>query len=164
MSRCGLRKLLFSSNVQLLCVITQSTGHTFLPSLPIGKKLGSNVTFMFSKKLCAKFNSTHRVIFLLTFPLFLVAIACFGTCSDLSSQSCRSTANGTKNIPQFCSYLRAAKVFCLHSLERKAFLQKSAYSQRRSLSLRKSLILFITLSLVFKVKLRNFFHFFLKTY
>ena len=54
MSRCGLRKLLFSSNVQLLCVITQSTGHTFLPSLPIGKKLGSNSTFMFSKKTLCK--------------------------------------------------------------------------------------------------------------
>ena len=51
------------SNVQLLRVITQSIGLDFLPSLPIGKKLGSNSTFMFNKKLCAKFYTMHRVYF-----------------------------------------------------------------------------------------------------
>jgi len=44
----------------------------------------TNVTFMYSEKLCAKLNLTHRVIFLLNYPLYLVAIACFGTCSELS--------------------------------------------------------------------------------
>ncbi len=61
-----------------------------------------------------------------------ISIACSRTCSDLSSQSCCSTANGTSRRhrvpPQHSSYLRATKVFCLHSLERSAFLQKSAYS------------------------------------
>ena len=71
------------SKVQFLCVITQSTGLAFLPSLPIGKKLGSNSTFMFSKKLCEKFYTIHRVIFFITL-YFLISIACFGTCSDLS--------------------------------------------------------------------------------
>ena len=71
------------SNVQLLRVITQSTGLAFLPSLPIVKKLGSNSTFMFSKKLCAKFYTTHRVIFFITL-YFLISIACSRTCSDLS--------------------------------------------------------------------------------
>ena len=52
--------------------------------LAFGKKLGSNFTFMFSKKLCTKFYTMHRVIFLLNYPLYLVAIACFGICSDLS--------------------------------------------------------------------------------
>ena len=41
-----------SSKLQFLRVITQSTGHTFAPSLPIGKKLGSNYTFMYRKTLC----------------------------------------------------------------------------------------------------------------
>ena len=71
------------SNVQLLRVITQSIGLDFLPRLPIGKKLGSNSTFMFSKKLCAKFYTTHRVIFFITL-YFLISIACSRTCSDLS--------------------------------------------------------------------------------
>ncbi len=65
-------------------IVLQSTGLAFLPSLPNGKKLGSNSTFMFNKKLCAKLNLTHRVIFLLNYPLYLVAIVYFGTCSDLS--------------------------------------------------------------------------------
>ena len=41
----------------------QSTGLIFVPSLPIGKKLGSNVAFVYSKKLCAKFYTMHRVCF-----------------------------------------------------------------------------------------------------
>jgi len=48
------------AKVQFLRVITQSTGLIFLPSLPIGKKLGSNVTFLFSKKLCAKFKNNAQ--------------------------------------------------------------------------------------------------------
>ena len=52
------------SNVQFLCVITQSTGLVFLPSLPIGKKLGSDVTFLFIKKLCAKlYNNTQNYLY-----------------------------------------------------------------------------------------------------
>ena len=76
--------LVLGSKVQFLRVITQSTGLIFLPSLPIGKKLGSNSTFMFSKKLCAKFYTMHRVIFYLVALYFLITIACSRTCSDLS--------------------------------------------------------------------------------
>ena len=39
-------------------------GAYFLPGLPIGKKLGSNSTFMFSKKLCAKLKNNAQSIFL----------------------------------------------------------------------------------------------------
>ena len=35
-------------------IVLQSTGLAFAPSLPIGKKLGSNSTFMFSKKTLCK--------------------------------------------------------------------------------------------------------------
>ena len=102
------------SKMQFLCVITQSTGHIFLPGLPVGKMTFANLTLTFRcfglnfcsyssyliiifyfriiqyfpfstfssktyslyfilfryptfsyKKLCAKLNSTHRVIFYL---------------------------------------------------------------------------------------------------
>ncbi len=132
MSRCGLRKLLFSSNVQLLCVITQSTGHTFLPRLPIGKKLGSNVTFMFSKKLCAKFNTTHRVIFLLTFPLFLVSIACFGTCSDLSQPPAfwwLTVQAGGREYTTILFLFKGYRFLCSFLFKKKA-RTPSAYSKR----------------------------------
>ena len=61
---------ILSAKVQFLRVITQSTGLIFLLSLPIGKKLGSNVTLCIAKKLYAKLNSMHRVIFFY-YPLFL---------------------------------------------------------------------------------------------
>ena len=55
------------SNVQFLRVITQSTGHTFLPGLPIGKKLGSNSTFMYRKTLCKVVEQCTEYIFVLSF-------------------------------------------------------------------------------------------------
>ena len=55
------------SNVQFLRVITQSTGHTFAPSLPIGKKLGSNSTFMYRKTLCKVVEQCTEYIFVLSF-------------------------------------------------------------------------------------------------
>ena len=82
---------------------------------------------------------------------------------------CERYKLAAESIPQFFSKLRATVFFAAFFLKRKrALLRPPAAAAtsvcRRSLSLRKSLILFITLSLVFKVKLRNFFHFFLKTY
>ena len=53
------------SKVQFLCVITQSTRLAFLPSLPIGKKLGSNVTFMYRKTLCKVVEQCTEYIFVL---------------------------------------------------------------------------------------------------
>ena len=55
------------SKVQFLCVITQSTGLAFLPSLPIGKKLGSNSTFMYRKTLCKVVEQCTEYIFVLSF-------------------------------------------------------------------------------------------------
>ena len=55
------------SNVQFLRVITQSTGHTIAPSLPIGKKLGSNSTFMYRKTLCKVVEQCTEYIFVLSF-------------------------------------------------------------------------------------------------
>ena len=57
---------ILGAKVSIFTVIPQSTGLIFAPSLPIGKKLGSNSTFLFSKKLCAKLTPTHRVIFFIT--------------------------------------------------------------------------------------------------
>ena len=51
------------SKVQFLCVITQSTGLAFLPSLPIGKKLGSNVTFMYIKNSVQSFTQCTELYF-----------------------------------------------------------------------------------------------------
>ena len=55
------------SNVQFLRVITQSTGHISLPGLPIGKKLGSNSTFMYRKTLCKVVEQCTEYIFVLSF-------------------------------------------------------------------------------------------------
>ena len=55
------------SKVQFLCVITQSTGLVFLPGLPIGKKLGSNVTFMYIKNSVQSCRTMHRVYFCIKF-------------------------------------------------------------------------------------------------
>ena len=73
----------------------------------------------------------HRVIFFY-YPLFLnyhsllthllrfeFAVLLF---------DCERHKPAAQNCQQLYFYLRAIKVFCLHSLERKAFLQKSAYS------------------------------------
>ena len=64
MSRYGLRKLLFRLKSAILMRYYAVNRTHFSAQLAFGKKLGSNSTFMFSKKLCAKFNSTHRVIFI----------------------------------------------------------------------------------------------------
>ena len=121
------------AKVQFLRVITQSTGLIFLPSLPIGKKLGSNSTFLYSEKLCAKLNLMDRVVFLLNYPYILITIACSRTCLHLSSQSCRSTANGTswrhRVSRNFFSELRATIFFAAFFLKRKRVLF-SAFSSR----------------------------------
>ena len=123
---------ILGAKVLIFTVISQSTGLVFLPSLPIGKKLGSNSTFLFSKKLCAKFNSTHRVIFLLSCFLYYVSIACFGTCIYLSSQSCLFDCERYKlaaeSITQFFSKLRAAVFFAAFFLKRKRVLLRTPAS------------------------------------
>ena len=95
MSRCGLRKLYFECKSTIFMRYYAVNRTHFSDQLAVARWLRLNVTFMYSKKLCAKLNLTHRVIFLLNYTLYLVAIVYFGTCLDLSSQSCCSTANGT---------------------------------------------------------------------
>jgi len=63
MSRCGLRELLFRlRSIISMRYYTVNRTH-FCAQLAFGKKLGSNSTFMFNKKLCAKFYTMHRVYF-----------------------------------------------------------------------------------------------------
>ena len=85
---------LFSAKVLFLIYSNSQQDLLFRPAR-LREMTLLNVTFLYSKKLCAKFYTTHRVIFLLTYPLFLISIVCSRTCSDSSSQSCCSTANGT---------------------------------------------------------------------
>ena len=75
-------------------IVLQSTGLTFPTSSLSRDDYVWMLLLCIAKKICAKLNLTHRVIFFY-YPLYLVAIACFGTCLDLSSQSCCLTANGT---------------------------------------------------------------------
>ena len=56
---------ILSAKVQFSRVIMQSTGLIFLPSLPIGKKLGSNVTFMYIKNSVQSFTQCTEYIFVL---------------------------------------------------------------------------------------------------
>ena len=76
MSCCGLRKLYFKLKYNSYALL-RSQQDLFSARLAFGKKLDSNSAFMFSKKLCAKLNLTHRVIFFIT--LISITIACFGT-------------------------------------------------------------------------------------
>ena len=106
-------------------IVIQSTGLIFPPSLPIGKKLGSNVTFMYSKKLCAKLNLTHRVIFIIKLPF---VFGCHSLLTHLLISEfavllfdCERYRLAAESCQQLYFYLRAIKVFC------SAFLQKSAF-------------------------------------
>ena len=66
MSRCGLRKLYFKLKSTILMRYYAVNRTCLSARLAFGKKLDSNSAFMFSKKLCAKLNLTHRVIFFIT--------------------------------------------------------------------------------------------------
>ena len=73
----------FGSNVQFLRYYAVNRT-CFCAQLAYARWLLQMLLLCIAKKLCAKFYTMHRVIFLLNYPLYLVSIACFGTCLDLS--------------------------------------------------------------------------------
>ena len=64
MSRYGLRKLCFRLKNTIFMRYYAVNRTCLSARLAFGKKLGSNVTFMYSKKLCAKYKHNAQSIFL----------------------------------------------------------------------------------------------------
>ena len=105
---------ILGAKVQFLCVITQSTGLTFLPSLPTARRLLQMLVLCFvgaEQFHFSKLSSVHSFHSLLRHLLrFEFAVLLF---------DCERYKLAAQSIPQFFSKLRATVFFAAFFLKRK---------------------------------------------